>query len=80
MSKFEIGEEPMKPGHLIGITTKHSYEIRRDGPDRCRITGCSIPMAKDWDARASNGAKNLPHPLSCGNHECDKPNNLRRQF
>ncbi len=54
------------------MTWKTGYEIRRDGPDRCRVKDCRIPMAKDWDARAMNGG-HLPRALSCGNHACDKP-------
>lgn len=55
------------------IEWKKSAEIRRDGPDRCRIKGCKIPLAKDWDARTKDGGRVHWQTLSCGNHECDKP-------
>jgi len=54
---------------------KTSPEIRRDGEDRCRLVGCMIPFAKDWDAHGLTGSRSR-RAMTCGNHECDKPENL----
>ena len=51
---------------------KRSLEIQRDGADRCRVVGCKIPMAKDWDARCVDGGRAPIHAMTCGNHDIDK--------
>lgn len=62
----------MKPGPRIELDWKTSHEIRRDGPDRCRVQGCKIPMAKDWGARSVDNGRLMEHAITCGNHEIDK--------
>ena len=64
----------MKTHYRINLDFKDTSEINRDGPDRCRVVGCKIPMAKDWDARAVDGAR-TPRALTCGNHDMDRPEN-----
>ncbi len=51
---------------------KASSEIRKDGPDRCRIKGCKVPMHKTEPDNLENYQPWIKVG-SCGNHECDKP-------
>ena len=63
----------MKTHYRINLDFKDSATIRKDGADRCRVVGCQIPMAKDWEARAVDGGRVPYHAATCGNHPMDKP-------
>jgi hypothetical protein len=62
----------MKSGPRINLDLKYSWEVRRDGADRCRVQGCNVLLAQDLNARCADGGRIAGHTYSCGNHDIDK--------